>query len=539
MTLNAFAVFLLVLICLLHSGDAQYRDYTDKYAEVIRTEKNLLNSKLLDAYPDLNQLINPESVLLYNDGFRFDYPISDDYRINILIDPCRGHADNDCCLNVFGTPEYTALKVAGHTQERVVQYKIIGDETEVSSNYDLVYEDSSTVPVYAQRTADNYEQIDLECTGVGEPYSFCRGKNYALGRSPLVPACTDNNQSMNTLESCVHPNGTVLPTCSQVAYAQNAFIGECGIDDPHCGTFLEVHQIQGTPYSEENDVITDVRIETRDVSGFYTTTIPMTWKGDPNKVLCAYTESYIRVGSIVYIKPSVPVCCCAKPFKPATRVGGVQCPIGSVGGGAFAFKSQNMAQTLRVDSLYGNYPYCPIDLDSDIDKMMCSVYESKDRRHFIRTCDTVTQWNPAVWRTWSSLDLDGKEYDGVCPYFDECALTLDDGKCKGEDLVYSFIGRVGRVTFVDDVSLIPKVRVTFNDGRTSYLFNKDQVELEYTLSMFEIWWTLRTPSEFVVQKRKGFNITSPKCTFDIVNNRYFPYTLLIDGVTQDSATSLQ
>ena len=100
-------------------------------------------------------------------------------------------------------------------------------------------------------------------------------------------------------------------------------------------------------------------------------------------------------------------------------------------------------------------------------------------------------------------------------------------------------GAWGRVTEVDDVSLIPKVRVSFNDGRTSYLFNKDQVEKEYKLSMYEMWWTLRTKSELVVQKRKGFNVTEPKCTFDIVNNRYFPYTLLDDdGNPKDFATSL-
>jgi hypothetical protein len=96
---------------------------------------------------------------------------------------------------------------------------------------------------------------------------------------------------------------------------------------------------------------------------------------------------------------------------------------------------------------------------------------------------------------------------------------------------------VGRVTEVDDVSLIPKVRVSFNDGRTSYLFNKDQVEKEYKLSMYEIWWTLRTKSELIVQKRKGFNVTQPRCTFDIVNNRYFPYSVLDDdGNPLDSAT---
>ena len=39
-------------------------------------------------------------------------------------------------------------------------------------------------------------------------------------------------------------------------------------------------------------------------------------------------------------------------------------------------------------------------------------------------------------------------------------------------------------------------------------------------------WVVRSPTSRVVQKRKGFNITSPQCTFDKKNNRYFPWAEL-------------
>ena len=39
----------------------------------------------------------------------------------------------------------------------------------------------------------------------------------------------------------------------------------------------------------------------------------------------------------------------------------------------------------------------------------------------------------------------------------------------------------------------------------------------------EIWWVVRSPTHYTVQKRKGFNVTSPKCTFDTTNNRYASY----------------
>jgi hypothetical protein len=35
----------------------------------------------------------------------------------------------------------------------------------------------------------------------------------------------------------------------------------------------------------------------------------------------------------------------------------------------------------------------------------------------------------------------------------------------------------------------------------------------------ELWWVVRNPSNRVVQKRKGFNVTEPHCTFDTTNNR--------------------
>lgn len=35
----------------------------------------------------------------------------------------------------------------------------------------------------------------------------------------------------------------------------------------------------------------------------------------------------------------------------------------------------------------------------------------------------------------------------------------------------------------------------------------------------EIWWVVRSRSGFTVQKRKGFNVTNPPCTFDATNNR--------------------
>ncbi len=63
-------------------------------------------------------------------------------------------------------------------------------------------------------------------------------------------------------------------------------------------------------------------------------------------------------------------------------------------------------------------------------------------------------------------------------------MTLDAGKCKKEDLRFTFIGRVGRVVKYDTSKDPPIVSVTFNDGRTSYDFDETWIKMEYTKSMY-------------------------------------------------------
>jgi hypothetical protein len=46
---------------------------------------------------------------------------------------------------------------------------------------------------------------------------------------------------------------------------------------------------------------------------------------------------------------------------------------------------------------------------------------------------------------------------------------------------------------------------------------------------------VRSPSEFTVQKRKGFNVTNPACTFDTTHNRYYPYAILQNGKPLDNS----
>ena len=124
------------------------------------------------------------------------------------------------------------------------------------------------------------------------------------------------------MSHCTHPASLLRDV--QVVYTQNAFIPLCGSahsDDDHCGVFLEIHIRDGTPYSEENDIISEVKITTPQVSGYMTTNMNVTWQGDDTRVLCSYTEDFVRVGSIVYITPTAPICCCPGSYTLQARTG--------------------------------------------------------------------------------------------------------------------------------------------------------------------------------------------------------------------------
>ena len=71
--------------------------------------------EILEGDTDLSTWNDPDSVLLPNDEFVFSYPLSEEYRIGIIVDPCRGHENYSCCMNVYGTPEYPSLKSSTHT----------------------------------------------------------------------------------------------------------------------------------------------------------------------------------------------------------------------------------------------------------------------------------------------------------------------------------------------------------------------------------------------------------------------------------------
>lgn len=127
----------------------------------------------ISSHPDVNIHFHPERKFLFNSYYTYDPPIPQDYRINIIVDPCRDK-EPDCCMNVFGTTEYHSLIQNNLEAERVIRYPVLADESDVAVNYQLVYEDGSSVPFAAQRTPDDEAVFDYECLGMVMLLAFLR-----------------------------------------------------------------------------------------------------------------------------------------------------------------------------------------------------------------------------------------------------------------------------------------------------------------------------------------------------------------------------
>ena len=307
--------------------------HLSQYAEFPSQCNNAMANAELDLLAELQSdpyyvnYVYPEGVPVDTSKYVYSYPSSSDYVIKLIIDPCRNLSYN-CCVNVFGTPEYLALKKSGLEPERVVRKTVIADETEILANGNLVYDDGTfvidtTTGTNPSRVPDDSVYIAAECTALGVPYQYCAGFQEGNVRSPYHPPCTDHNQSLNTLQSCYDINGKSQPHCVAIGFTQTAFISQCNSNYPdleRCGTYLEIHLPYGSPYVNSETSLAEVQLTVNNVSGYSTTTIPLTWLNSTNSVLCAYSETSVRVGSIVYIKPTAPRCCCP-PALISSRIG--------------------------------------------------------------------------------------------------------------------------------------------------------------------------------------------------------------------------
>lgn len=624
---------------------AQFAQDTKKYLEVLESETALLEEQLKSnefieeiPYPERATAveesesgITTRTVFFNPDVFHYETPHPQLYTIGVLVDPCKGSVP-DCCVNQFGSPVYGRIKrdlvdlgyrgqgYRGQSEDFYNPLLIAGSD-EILANVDLVDAEGGDVHSDQLRRADDETFIAEECEaqyqGLGrsrverpyrllpngklvkdDAYTYCQGSRLGHRPYPTAPACMDNNATVDATADCTDLAGVTRPNCMQVAVTQTAVIVGCGksasrnekdwSEDPHCGTFLEVHREGGSPYDpDETMILSEQRIQEETTSGYTTTTIDLTYgMNETKKILCNYEEASIRVGSMVFVKDTAPECCCPKPYNNERKIGAFYCPRNAFHdtAGPYADKLTSLNMFLTNDVAVDAYPYCPT-LAEDQDELHCSLNFNASKgtgvdRFYSYKCPPLQTEAEALQANAAQATTDnataaaagrtspflyGEAYRGQCFYYDSCgahpgrggaygegpfesAETVNygcpyeciDGKCP-RDVYFSFIGQVGKITCVpteeaacitydgdkfEDDSVY--YLVSFNDGRTSYPFRSTDLQLHRSVHNYQLWWVQRTRSNFIIQKKKGFKVAHPTCTFDAVNDRYFPYTIVND-----------
>ncbi|CAM9416203.1 unnamed protein product [Hapterophycus canaliculatus] len=513
-----------------HTGDGQYNRDTPLYEENMdQAEADLIAS--LEGGEYVEDVFHPVRQYGDMDTFVYDFPDPSDYTIGIIVDPCKGNS-YDCCHRFYGAPEYPMLIEPDETSFRAVDKYLFADTIEILANTIIVDKEGVTVPTANSRFADDEIVIDDNCTFLGVPDGLsCVGFRQKQQRSASVARCADNNQTVDGGGSCQSLTGEVLEHCLALGYSQTAMSVICGgkyADDDHCGTFLELHMGYANSYADVEDVLSEVRLFTANVTGYTTTTIPTTWMNDPSRVLCAFEHVSLLEGTMVLISEDAPVCCCPRAFSQKDELGSLVCPVYNSLEGPYAVSPRTIAEQLAFEEDSQNYPFCP-SLGENEDLLIVSNYSTVWKRFRTREAASI-EWDNAT-STYRSEDLAGS-YGGVCEYLPQCGLSTQ-GACGGDDREYTFRGRVGKIALAPNDPEDEQYNVTFNDGRTSYGFNQEHLQVEQ-LYNYEVWWVQRTLYNFRVQARKPITVTSPTCTFDSTNGQYYPYAMLDeDGVPID------
>ncbi len=243
----------------------------------------------LESHPDVNFLFNPEAQYKDRNVYRSYIPLSQEYAIGIIVNPCGSNATSgnsdlsinstvgttdvidvlgyDCCNNVFGDGEYGVL-----TESAISIYKLTpptwmkdfpafgATYDEISSNLNRIDGRGKPLPGRNSRIADDEIIIDEKCTARNEPFASCAGSRTRQKKFTAVARCMDNNQTVDSSRDCFDVDGNREHNCMQVATTQSAFVHVCGgefKDDPHCGTFLEVHRTSGSPYDPEDEILAE------------------------------------------------------------------------------------------------------------------------------------------------------------------------------------------------------------------------------------------------------------------------------------------
>lgn len=248
----------------------------------------------------------------------------------------------------------------------------------------------------------------------------------------MIVACSDNNKTVDASLYCFTSDGILHNNCMQIGFTQNSFIFNCGNEFENsktCGTFLEIHKPNGSPYDTEDTILAEVQVTDYFTNGMRTMIIPLTYKNDSSRLLCSIVENKIRIGSMVTITASSYECCCPKLLTPQNKTGSFMCPRKSrTKQGPFADPVITIQDQLEYSKQLKTFPICPPIKDGN-DVLFCSfniLDASPDLRtntffangrYISKPCNKIQKLTDEDQTKFSSEHLDGM-YDKECSYGD-------------------------------------------------------------------------------------------------------------------------
>ncbi|KAK7250318.1 hypothetical protein SO694_00007350 [Aureococcus anophagefferens] len=527
---------------MLHTATPQYEEDTLQYAEMLENGNGALVELLKSNRPSTPRVGNPY----------------------------------DCCMNWYGSPAYARVRrdlvdYGSGPAERVFAHA--SGASGRSSNVDLVDAEGAEIDASERRRADDETFLAEECESApedGEVMFRLESNGELAAREriqplpgharlgmrpfPIQPYCSDNNATVNASASCFDVDGTERPNCVQVAFTQTAMIINCGepgspnnedfSQHPHCGTFIERVSPSSTartgrPTTRTSFVINEKRIDTALTTGYTTTTIDLAYGIQVvDRIACNYEESTTRardrrasffdrsrrsVGSMVYIKESSPECCCPPGYNNELKTGTFFCPKNMLEdtAGPYSNRLSTLNHYLAKDEAAAD-PY-----------LVGKTYGGKQVLLLARLRGPPPP-DRLLRRGRHRRGRPRATNDGGAH---RCEVN-DIANCPTNDMDthFSFQGLLGKITCMptdkedcvnmaldqyDEDSIY--YLVTFNDNRTNYAFRSTDLELHQPRHNYQLWWVQRTRYNFIVQKKKAIRVTEPTCTFDSINDRYFPY----------------
>lgn len=157
---QAWSLFAWVSLPVVFVG-GQFMEGTSQFNYFVNLGKSKLG-KQIQYHPDLVSVFFPELLMINRDIYREEIPkttstvfgAGQDYVINVIFDPCRGHPA-DCCNGLYGTPEYIKLE---------------NTTSQVSLN-----RFGSEFGVQRSRLGDRILKLDDVCSGKERPFRVVDG----------------------------------------------------------------------------------------------------------------------------------------------------------------------------------------------------------------------------------------------------------------------------------------------------------------------------------------------------------------------------